>query len=90
MSSGIAFQELLPMADGPTAANPHRDGTGVISYQGLRHLLTAKEVVSGVEFDADQLQPASVDLRLGRRAWRVRASFLPGVFNLVVLSISEA
>ncbi len=28
--------------------------------------------------DADQIQPASLDLRLGRRAWRVRASFLPG------------
>ena len=26
----------------------------------------------------DQIQPASLDLRLGRRAWRVRASFLPG------------
>lgn len=25
-----------------------------------------------------QIQPASVDLRLGARAWRVRASFLPG------------
>src|ERR1700709_2512790 len=24
------------------------------------------------------IQPASLDLRLGRRAWRVRASFLPG------------
>ncbi len=27
---------------------------------------------------APVLQPASLDLRLGRRAWRVRASFLPG------------
>ncbi|ALK10978.1 2'-deoxycytidine 5'-triphosphate deaminase [Blastochloris viridis] len=26
----------------------------------------------------DQIQPASLDLRFGRRAWRVRASFLPG------------
>ncbi len=26
---------------------------------------------------AGQLQPASLDLRLGRRAWRMRASFLP-------------
>jgi dCTP deaminase len=25
-----------------------------------------------------QIQPASLDLRLGRRAWRMRASFLPG------------
>src|SRR5690606_11838095 len=29
-------------------------------------------------FDADQVQPASLDLRLGSTAWRVRASFLPG------------
>ena len=28
-------------------------------------------------FDADQVQPASLDLRLGARVWRVRASFLP-------------
>ena len=29
-------------------------------------------------YAADQLQPASLDLRLGGSAWRVRASFLPG------------
>ena len=28
--------------------------------------------------DDDQIQPASLDLRLGEWAWRVRASFLPG------------
>jgi dCTP deaminase len=28
--------------------------------------------------DHDQIQPASLDLRLGTVAWRVRASFLPG------------
>src|SRR5262245_64491646 len=28
--------------------------------------------------DADQIQPASLDLRLGEVAYRVRASFLPG------------
>jgi dCTP deaminase len=77
------------MADGPTAASPSRDGTGVISFQGLRHLLTAKEVVSGVEFDADQLQPASIDLRLGRRAWRVRASFLPGPDKTVIDRVAQ-
>lgn len=30
-----------------------------------------------------QIQPASLDLRLGNRAWRVRASFLPGPERLV-------
>lgn len=29
-------------------------------------------------FDADQVQPASLDLRLGDIAYRIRASFLPG------------
>lgn len=29
-------------------------------------------------FDADQVQPASLDLRLGEVAYRVRSSFLPG------------
>ncbi|WP_371685648.1 2'-deoxycytidine 5'-triphosphate deaminase domain-containing protein [Brucella sp. 10RB9215] len=28
--------------------------------------------------DADQIQPASLDLRLGAKAYRVRASFMPG------------
>jgi dCTP deaminase len=36
-------------------------------------LLTAREPLLD-----SQIQPASVDLRLGARAWRVRASFLPG------------
>lgn len=36
------------------------------------------EIVSAVAITPEQFQPASIDLRLGRRAWRVRASFLPG------------
>jgi dCTP deaminase len=34
--------------------------------------------ISAPPFDADQVQPASLDLRLGDTAYRVRASFLPG------------
>ena len=36
---------------------------------------------------APLVQPASLDLRLGRRAWRVRASFLPGVHRSVIEGI---
>ncbi len=32
----------------------------------------------GRKLDGDQIQPASLDLRLGEWAYRVRASFLPG------------
>ncbi len=36
-------------------------------------------ITSDTPFDADQVQPASLDLRLSDQAWRVRASFLPGL-----------
>lgn len=40
--------------------------------------LKAQGGIAAPEFDADQVQPASLDLRLGDVAYRVRASFLPG------------
>ncbi|TMJ34924.1 MAG: 2'-deoxycytidine 5'-triphosphate deaminase, partial [Alphaproteobacteria bacterium] len=38
---------------------------------------------------SDQIQPASLDLRLGDVAYRVRASFLPGPQTTVVERIGE-
>ncbi|MBU1325105.1 MAG: 2'-deoxycytidine 5'-triphosphate deaminase [Alphaproteobacteria bacterium] len=51
---------------------------GILPCQGIEALIAADAVTSETPFDADQVQPASLDLRLGARAWRVRASFLPG------------
>jgi dCTP deaminase len=41
------------------------------------------------EFAPDQIQPASLDLRLGKVAYRVRASFLPGPQTTVAERINE-
>src|SRR5262245_10424797 len=41
------------------------------------------------DFAADQSQPASLDLRLGKIAYRVRASFLPGPRTTVAERIAE-
>ena len=35
-------------------------------------------ILPAYDFAPDQIQPASLDLRLGDTAYRVRASFLPG------------
>ncbi|MGO9629202.1 MAG: 2'-deoxycytidine 5'-triphosphate deaminase domain-containing protein, partial [Xanthobacteraceae bacterium] len=35
-------------------------------------------ILATSEIEEAQLQPASLDLRLGSRAFRIRASFLPG------------
>ncbi|MCL5778549.1 2'-deoxycytidine 5'-triphosphate deaminase [Limibaculum sp. FT325] len=51
---------------------------GVIPSQGLRAMIEAGEIAALPEVTRAQIQPASLDLRLGRRAWRVRASFLAG------------
>ncbi len=51
---------------------------GILPCQALEELLAEEAITAAKAFDADQVQPASLDLRLGARAWRVRASFLPG------------
>ena len=52
--------------------------SGVLASQHLRALIGAGVVSADREIDENQIQPASIDLRLGDEAYRVRASFLPG------------
>src|SRR5262245_29220052 len=74
-----------PIASGNVFEYPNRD-FGVIPYQGLRDMVREGELISrfqDIPILPDQIQPASIDLRLGRRAWRVRASFLPGAATVI-------
>ncbi|MGC8535100.1 MAG: 2'-deoxycytidine 5'-triphosphate deaminase [Rhizomicrobium sp.] len=61
-------------------AEPYgRHSTGILPSHVLRRLIGAKrELLADIDFEEGQLQPASIDLRLGPKAYRVRASFLPG------------
>lgn len=51
---------------------------GVFPVQAIEELIAAGAVKLEAPPTDDQLQPASLDLRLGPVAYRVRASFLPG------------
>ena len=51
---------------------------GILPCQSIETLIATGAITSDTPFDADQVQPASLDLRLSNEAWRVRASFLPG------------
>lgn len=51
---------------------------GILPVQAIRRLIEAGIVKLPMPPLANQLQPASLDLRLGAVAYRVRASFLPG------------
>ena len=52
---------------------------GILPGQEIGALAEAGAIAAQRPVGSDQLQPASLDLRLGARAWRVRASFLPSV-----------
>ena len=69
---------------------PARDfDTGVFPYQRLLQMARAGVIKSNPDLDDDQFQPASLDLRLGPKAYRVRASFLPGPAATVMDKIKE-
>ncbi len=52
--------------------------SGVLPSQALEALAEAGAILSDRPLTEGQVQPASLDLRLGARAYRVRASFLAG------------
>jgi dCTP deaminase len=52
--------------------------SGVLPDQSLRQLIATGALAGSPAIRDDQIQPASLDLRLGPVAYRVRASFLAG------------
>jgi dCTP deaminase len=58
--------------------------TGILPDRDIAALFDAGALSSSRPLDPDQIQPASLDLRLGTRAYRVRASFLPGPNSSVI------
>jgi dCTP deaminase len=63
--------------------------TGVLPAQGLKRLIATGALQASPAILPDQVQPASLDLRLGTVAYRVRASFLAGQGAKVADRIAE-
>ncbi len=63
--------------------------TGVLPSQTLRKMIAEGAIAADAAIDDAQIQPASIDLRLGRTAIRVRASFLAGKGRSVADRIAE-
>ena len=51
---------------------------GILPHQALVKMTEMGAIKGNPAIEESQIQPASLDLRLGKKAWRVRASFLPG------------
>jgi dCTP deaminase len=67
----------MTSSDKPTASL-RGAGHGLLARQRIAALARDGGVSAATPIEAAQLQPASLDLRLGAEAFRVRASFLPG------------
>jgi dCTP deaminase len=52
--------------------------TGVLPCQAIEQMVANKEIFASLPIENDQLQPASIDLRLGDYAYPMDTSFLPG------------
>jgi len=63
--------------------------TGVLPSQAIRSMVAAGQIRGATQVLDAQIQPASLDLRLGPVAHRVRASFLAGHGARVVDRIAE-
>jgi dCTP deaminase len=55
-----------------------KSGFGIMPGQRIRELIENNKIAALRGIKSEQVQPASLDLRLGRVAHRIRASFLPG------------
>lgn len=62
---------------------------GLLPSQQIQALLSRKKIDASVDISPDQVQPASIDLRLASKAYRVRASFLPGKNHTVMEQLDQ-
>lgn len=63
--------------------------TGVLADHQIRQMITEGGIAANSPILNEQIQPASLDLRLGDKAYRVRASFLPGKNSTVAERLEE-
>jgi dCTP deaminase len=73
MEEVLSSKPLFPEV---TARRPL--GDGILPSQEIRQFIEAGIIRSHRDITDNQIQPASIDLRLSNTAYRVRASFLPG------------
>jgi dCTP deaminase len=76
------FPEMAPQ-------EPQLRTTGVLPSQAIKDLVANRRVLASPSVSEEQIQPASLDLRLGEMAHRVQASFLPGPKSTVEEKIKQ-
>jgi len=84
-------QSQIAFENGPDqpAESAQPRTTGILPSQEITNLISRGNIIAAPAINPDHIQPASLDLRLGDMAHRVRASFLPGPNSTVEAKIKE-
>jgi dCTP deaminase len=77
--SDVMTKVNLLVSSGSLPTTRAGDSTGILPSQKIVEMLNNREITAVLRsIDVDQVQPASIDLRLGDCAYPVDTSFLPG------------
>jgi dCTP deaminase len=87
-SSEVKDNEVGLFGELPSEPSGERT-TGILPSQSIRELIAKGRIVGNRAITEEQIQPASLDLRLGDIAHRVQASFLPGPGGKVEARVKE-
>jgi dCTP deaminase len=68
----------MALANRNYVEEPSASGGAILPCQAIERLIADGSLQSAMPLIEGQIQPASLDLRLGHKAYRIRASFLPG------------
>ncbi|HXX21188.1 MAG TPA: 2'-deoxycytidine 5'-triphosphate deaminase [Candidatus Acidoferrum sp.] len=82
-TKGVEAPALIP----DVRRDPRR--TGILPSQEIWELINNQKILSFKAVEEAQVQPASIDLRLGNVAYRVQASFLPGRASTIKSKIND-
>jgi dCTP deaminase len=84
-------QSQIAFENGPESPveEGHPRTTGILPSQEISNLIARGNIRATPAINPDHIQPASLDLRLGDIAYRVRASFLPGPKSTVADKIKD-
>jgi dCTP deaminase len=83
MMKDATYPSLFPSTAAIEARRP-----GILASQEIRELIRHGKICAYEEIAETQIQPASIDLRLGRIAYRVEASFLPSSSSTIGAKIN--
>jgi dCTP deaminase len=64
-------------------------GNGILPWQEIKRMVETGQINATPDIPDSQIQPASIDLRLGKDAYRVQASFLRGRSATLLTKVQE-